>query len=125
MSSAIEPLAISSSEDVSPVAESNVSCASSSNESLLVSSSLLVSCSFVEQSSSSMNVYVVSHGEMTDDRDGQVYKTITIEGEFAEKRLHKIMESFLTQVWILRRFALQDDALISAFFRPSLSSRCP
>ena len=87
-SSSVEPSAGSSSETVSSVIVSSSSEESSSSETLSNSSSSVasessagLSSSAIVESSSSMVLYV-SFGTMTDERDGQNYKTVTIEWEY-------------------------------------------
>lgn len=58
---------------------SNLSSSSSSTES---------SSSEEEIYSSSENLYI-SYGKMTDERDGQIYKTVTVEGKFAGKNISR------------------------------------
>ena len=75
--------AVESSETVSSVTESSSSVlplsseAVSSSEVEPISSSLSVITSSSEQSSSSEGLYI-SYGTMTDERDGQVYKTVVV-----------------------------------------------
>ncbi|MBR4348770.1 MAG: hypothetical protein IKP90_07535 [Fibrobacter sp.] len=78
-----------SSETISSVAESSSSVLPSSSEEVSssqttpVSSSSSAITSSSEQNSSA-EVFYVSYGSMTDERDGQVYKTVTIEGEIVD-----------------------------------------
>ena len=65
----------SSSSSVLEERSSSVMNVESSSSNVIVSSSSEFSSSSLEQSSSSI---YVSHGLMTDERDGQVYKTVTI-----------------------------------------------
>jgi uncharacterized protein (TIGR02145 family) len=69
----------------------NVRClkGKSSDGAAVVSSSSSVS---VNSSSSSVGLYI-SYGEMTDERDGQVYKTMTISGTLYDKFYPK-------QIWM-------------------------
>ena len=90
ISSSVASSAESSSEKGSLMAESSSSAENSSSETPTNSSSSIVdsssagqSSSSVFESSSSMVLYV-SYGTMTDERDGQVYKTLTLEGEFVD-----------------------------------------
>ena len=86
--------AVESSETVSSVAESSSSALLSSSEEISsseaepVSSSSSEILSSSEQSSSSKEFYI-SYGTMTDDRDGQVYKTVTIEGEIFDAIMNR------------------------------------
>ena len=90
-SSSVKSSAKSSDELISSVAEISSSEEGSSSEALSNSSSSVDGCSSsiqnsssVEKSSSSSMFLYVSYGTMTDKRDGQVYKTMTIEGEFVD-----------------------------------------
>ena len=67
--------ALESSETVSSVAESSSSVPPLSSETVPVSSS--------------SKEFYVSYGTMTDERDGQVYKTVTIEGEVVDYLTNK------------------------------------
>ena len=65
----------------------NVRCVKGKNaeqnmDKLLSSSSQSSSSSEIKSSSSSS--FFISYGEMTDERDGQTYKTMTIEGKFVD-----------------------------------------
>ena len=81
--------ALESSETVSSVVESSSSVQPLSSEEVSSSEAEPVSSSSSEislsseQSSSSEGFYV-SYGTMIDERDGQVYKTVTIEGEVVD-----------------------------------------
>lgn len=81
---------ICSSSENAPISVSSDSEDFSSSEDLVVSSSSDVvvsssvgigssSSSIESSSSSSPNIRYISYGEMTDERDGQLYKTMTIE----------------------------------------------
>ena len=74
-SSSVESSAESSSETASSAVESS--------SSIVSSSSAAQSSSSVVESSSSTKLYV-SFGTMTDERDGQNYKTVTIEWEYVD-----------------------------------------
>ena len=65
----------------------------SSSDNVSSSSSSVKSSSSKEKSSSSVGLYL-SHAEMTDERDGNVYKTLTIEGVFSDKYIPK-------QTWMI------------------------
>lgn len=60
----------------------------SSSDNVSSSSSSVKYSSSKEKSSSSVGLYL-SHAEMTDERDGKVYKTLTIEGVFSNKYIPK------------------------------------
>lgn len=79
---------VDSSETVSSVTESSSSVLPLSSEATLVSSSSSEVLLSSEQSSSSKEFYL-SYGTMTDERDGQVYKTVTIEGEIFDAIMNR------------------------------------
>ena len=83
--SSSENAPVSSIADVEISSSSEDFAASSSSDDANSSSSVESSSSFSSssaRSSSSSMVQYVSYGTMTDERDGQIYKTMTIEGEF-------------------------------------------
>ena len=80
--------AVESSETVSSVTESSSSVLPLSSEAVPVSSSSSEVLLSSEQSSSSKEFYL-SYGTMTDERDGQVYKTVTIEGEIFDAIMNR------------------------------------
>ena len=84
--------ALESSETVSSVVESSSSVQPLSSEVVVSSEAELISSSSAITSSSEQSIpvreFYVSYGTMTDERDGQVYKTVTIEGEIIDHFLY-------------------------------------